>query len=553
MVRKQYLFRDEGAWALERLPLGPQGEEAWREFLNGLLKAFNEAFAGDVTLVVRALSDMEAYVKQAVAGEKSISIDPCISGDVNLGTSRIFLPGGRKDCGVGSRPGFPSIVEQLSTISRGTEFVLVEDDIFSGGTLQSIARILEAAGVKVVRSVCGIQVGDSRFTLPVEAIEQYKSEVVLDLNDPRDFLVGARGGGLVVQTADGALVRVPYVLPFVDTNARSSIPRGRVLDFSKEVWRLNVDFWRHFPWVTLGLVELFLQEALYRWGYASDQPMVEVCRSIMRLLDLREGVPPISSGDKGVIFCDLNNTLVRGANLTVPEEIFRAAVREAKQSGWIIGLCSDFPYDALKVWGERYGMDGPVIAENGGIVDGVSIVRGVNAARIRSLVSAWAARENVAVNPDIYSREFGGGTVFSGIAFGAGRALSVSIFCCVAPEQPDEALTNRLGVFLAGHVPPASIDCSPGHGFVGIHPTENFLLQKGEVLRALGWQLYREGKACWMIGDSLSDITHAPGNVSVGVVGNASPEVKRVADYVVGKPYTEGVCELLGKIAQESI
>jgi hypothetical protein len=67
-------------------------------------------------------------------------------------------------------------------------------------------------------------------------------EELSDIGDSRDFLLGTREGGLVTTLFNGKSARVPYLLPYARTVSRMSIPLCYEYSFSREVWKLNVEF-----------------------------------------------------------------------------------------------------------------------------------------------------------------------------------------------------------------------------------------------------------------------------------------------------------------------
>ncbi len=68
-----------------------------------------------------------------------------------------------------------------------------------------------------------------------------------------------------------------------------------------------------------------------------------------------------------IVLSDLDNTLVEGGIHFNPELVV-PAVTKAKQNGFVVGLSSDTPYEALEVWRDRFSMNGPIIAEKGLVV-----------------------------------------------------------------------------------------------------------------------------------------------------------------------------------------
>ena len=68
-----------------------------------------------------------------------------------------------------------------------------------------------------------------------------------------------------------------------------------------------------------------------------------------------------------VLFFDLDKTLIdKDYQLQNPDVINSMA--ELQKRGWVLGLNSDTPVSALKNWGNILGLQGPIIAEKGGVV-----------------------------------------------------------------------------------------------------------------------------------------------------------------------------------------
>ena len=67
----------------------------------------------------------------------------------------------------------------------------------------------------------------------------FKNEDIHDIVDFRDFLIGARFGGLCVTLPSGEKARVPYLAPYVNLKTRAKIDIRYHKDFSLEVLRWN--------------------------------------------------------------------------------------------------------------------------------------------------------------------------------------------------------------------------------------------------------------------------------------------------------------------------
>ncbi len=567
-MKKLYLFRDEGGWALQHLQLGEAAKGAWDRFVAELYDTYSRAFREEVALqiVSHRLEDIERGVTERVEGYPTISMDPCITGDIDIGVSRIFSPGGNVDLGIHERPGFLPLEQQIREIPVG-EYALLEDDVFSGGTIQKFINLMHSVNKRIAikKFIIGIKVGEPKLSVPVEAVHSYNAEEVIDLNDPRDFLAGSYGGGLVIRYPSAVSqnqpvdCRMPYILPFVDTAARSSVPRKRVLELSRRIWELNLDFWRGFPEIKIGDADKYFAVMAAKWGFDGEATMYSFCEHMLDLLL----IPPAASfkcSGEGVIWIDLNGTLITEDTglLTVDERELRDIVTKAKAHGWQTGLCSDSPAAPLISWGAKYGIDGPTIAENGALflssketnpVGRCLLREGVDVARIKRIVQKWAQAHSVRLLPDVVSPEFqdpqdGTSRADTGIGFGAGRIVSVSIFC-LKEGVPDGELTVQVAAHLEHVEPNISIGSSPEQGFIAVHAV-SLSSGKGRALRRLGWELYKDGKQCWMIGNSKSDLTYAPALCRVGLVqslGDVPAERIATADSC-----TQGTIELVRSI-----
>lgn len=266
----QFYMRHEGEWAVAHWIDIPGTDRdkisnAYRTFCTRLTAAFQAAFKNaeqtdetKVQIVPLHLKDQEEAFSKLTSGDLSdrrvISLDPCLTTSLNLAVSRCFQPLGiDDDCELLARPGSESLERQLSSINHQiraepdpTKIVLFDDDTFTGGTGRAVMAML--ANLDLPSHVTEfVTLCDSKGPLARPVTEERHPR--LDLIDCRDFLAGARDGGLVVKVPTGGignldekLVRVPYVLPFVRPFYRASIPVGEELTFSRKVWKLNQQF-----------------------------------------------------------------------------------------------------------------------------------------------------------------------------------------------------------------------------------------------------------------------------------------------------------------------
>lgn len=223
----------------------------WRRFQNGL----RDELGGLTDLTTVDLTDQ---APGPIDG--TISLDPLLPGEANLGVSRLFELGGYRALGHVARPGWPPLTDQVAAIRTGP-WILRDDDRWSGGTLDFIRDRLPPS-IEITGTVITLD-----GSLRADA----------DIADSRDFLLGADDGGLVVLLPDGTTGRAPYLLPYVDPSARGSVPARHALAFSARLWALNAEV---FAGSGLEVTDVPAPTAatLTRAGHRRDELLEHVCR-----------------------------------------------------------------------------------------------------------------------------------------------------------------------------------------------------------------------------------------------------------------------------------
>lgn len=266
-------IRDEGVWLTEPW-------EAWvpnsvlslalERFRCGVARAFECASERTKVQMVSVLSQQQAS-QQHVRSAPTLSLDPCIAGDWNLGVSRRFSFGITERLpGLVARPSWPAIEEQLDALPEG-DYILVDDDQATGYTTKSVLQLLPAR-CRVV-SVEHL----AKTTACLQAAGQ-RLGVISDTVDLRDFLLGSRDGGLVIELPDGSVARAPYLAPYVQLSDRASVPIECEIGLSRKLWELNREFFS-----TLGSVLMVchtskaFQRLAQAVGFSSTTPLVEIC------------------------------------------------------------------------------------------------------------------------------------------------------------------------------------------------------------------------------------------------------------------------------------
>ncbi|MFZ1820499.1 MAG: hypothetical protein WAU72_01685 [Acidimicrobiia bacterium] len=304
---------------------------AYQEFMEGLIKVYkdNSDVRNTIIEVVEA-SVVNKIRNQKIADFISTCDDECVvvtmdplcnfPDTIPFAVSRLFNSTGSVSTKLTNRPGSVPIFEQIDAIrtaSRGKKIILVEDDLFSGSTINRTMALFrgDAANggeieIDVAAVFLGIQVitdvplafGDEIHVDPVYSVyipAGCKIDDLVNVGDPRDFLVG--GDGLVTEVG-----RMPYVRPFISPNARASVPHDREIIFSLEVLRLTKRFYSVAEETTgvlwpANICEPAASNGLIHHGFVEqdrthDTSMTDVIEKIQRhpLLELNNPEPALS-------------------------------------------------------------------------------------------------------------------------------------------------------------------------------------------------------------------------------------------------------------------
>lgn len=266
-----YVLRDECGWEVEPWLARRNRDQVYRarqELLNKLALLISVAHrrSGSEVVFHFQVLDKQRKLIERQRRKRTLSLDPLIDGAVNLAVSRHFpLACPHVKPSLSHRPGSKPLDEQIAEIPPG-EYVLVDDDVATGATLKAIKAMLPE-GVRIVRD----------FILLEQDPNAPKSR--LDVLDCRDFIAGSRQGGLVVSLPDDTLARVPYALPYASPADRASIPLMEELAFSRDIWRINEEFFDSIePPIVLGEADQAFQRLMTHLGFGQSTPMSEICR-----------------------------------------------------------------------------------------------------------------------------------------------------------------------------------------------------------------------------------------------------------------------------------
>ena len=146
-------------------------------------------------------------------------------------------------------------VRRLPESYLGREVTLVDDVVFSGGTIAKIVRALNDRNISVSSVVAGVSIGEAKATLAASGIglqSAHHFENVIDEVCCRDFIVGAPHGGrtIVVKNdkstqGNTSLQYAPYLLPFGLPDKWASIPKEKCVSFSLAMLEVSMDLWQN--------------------------------------------------------------------------------------------------------------------------------------------------------------------------------------------------------------------------------------------------------------------------------------------------------------------
>lgn len=521
---------------------------------------------------------LDMSVREKIGNLPTVSLDPLMnSGVFELGVSRGFYLGGRKDFGQVSRPGTDSLSKQAQNISyllAGTAVAVAEDDIFSGGSVVASLSELRGHGVDVKKLVAGIQVGGSSILSEmgvfVDSVVAYSTSDgtdifdKVDLGDPRDYLLGA--SGLVIKLPNGNFARAPYILPFVSTTARAGIPQEMEKEFAMKVLQASLEFYISAgerigkPILLKNMDPNFVVLMSEMYGFDSNTTMESVVvwsmDNLDKIADLTESLGEFQEElahlelPKNIIFIDVNGTLIPEGSIDgsiSDEELLslKKALLLAEEKGFSVGLCSDSPLPQLQEFAAKLGISGPIIAENGNLVfnNGESLILRIpkSIEEIKIKILKLAEDHSYEQIDDSIAPEYGGDIVDQNSpywSFGANRETSVIVF------GPPEFVKD-LGVSFANNAD-YSVDVSSENNYFAIHPGSNFRDNKGMTLNTLS----AHGHNIIMIGNSVSDWVVPTSGVQCAFVADSriTEEIVEKTAYISDKPLVSGVVDIIKSI-----
>lgn len=157
-----------------------------------------------------------------------------------------------RDVGLRSRTGSDlSLSRQFdmaaSAIRADSDKVtLIDDVVFSGGTIELIDGEFRKRGISVEKVVASVAMEDAMAKLYANGISVEADRIYAGVQDEvcmRDFIIGAPEGGRNVISQESGYASAPYLLPFGKTETWASIPPIRCTEFSRVATEASLEIW----------------------------------------------------------------------------------------------------------------------------------------------------------------------------------------------------------------------------------------------------------------------------------------------------------------------
>lgn len=255
-----------------------------------------------------------------------------------------------------------------------------------------------------------------------------------------------------------------------------------------------------------------------------------------------------------LVLLDLDETIL-DTSYSITDVAIYDSIRLAQKEGWVLGLSSDRAYQGIAAWRERLGLNGPIIAERGAMVqheghilytcddegyvdsrnkiseylksEGIVVVEGDPYHILRSKQLLAAPGEVVVVINTL--REYSLGFYVRQAEEGGALSIKNDLTDNIADKARKlfPALTNPLE------------DINHDYGVI--------IVSNGEVTKRKGTQellkIMQLG-SCAIIGNAISDYVGSDLALHYAVA-DATKGFKEVADYIADAPATSGAVEVL--------
>lgn len=222
-----YVIRKDAGFATSYLKdsVGSEYEQRVDAFSTELHNVFTEVFDDNVHVIGLDVADQLKSTTDFLStnfdpSTRFLSADKYLTGEniERIQCSRVFTVNtSQKHAGY-------LRVQGDAGYDQNRPYVFIDDDIATGYTVEELKKKYLISGAVSMLNV----------------IMPYG---VKDIVDERDFLIGAKHGGLVCESSNGVM-RFPYVFPYVNLHTRAKVPMNKIKAFSATIWELNRRFYR---------------------------------------------------------------------------------------------------------------------------------------------------------------------------------------------------------------------------------------------------------------------------------------------------------------------
>lgn len=265
-----------------------------------------------------------------------------------------------------------------------------------------------------------------------------------------------------------------------------------------------------------------------------------------------------------VLFFDLDKTLIDESYQIQNPDVIKS-MEELQRRGWILGLNSDTPISALKKWSELFGLEGPIIAEKGGIImfdKHIYFDQQLQQEFEKSRENIITAAKNI---PNIFvwegdqvellkqKEKLPQAALSTAILISNLRLLGISFHIrkvdangnLINDKEKFREITNILHSSYP-NIENLEIDENPEYGIVILSSSRNSKREGVKKVMEL---------ASWinvgMVGDSITDYL-GHDIATQYAVANSSDEYKQKSNFLATQPYTNGVKEICDLIIRNS-
>ena len=261
-----YVIRNEGITPLLNYKQNVKEEilqKEHEEFLKQLIELIRAVFHNQ--LDVKTIN-MEEQLKKAYSileAKQTISLDTYYRGTYNIEISRLFDISDiqKKYISLIGRIGHDTVKNQIQKIEDGN-YILVDDDSATGKTIREVmSNLPERINIEQIFLLASME-----------------NEKIFDIVDLRDFIIGAKNGGLVVRLPNKEIARSPYMLPYVSLKTRATISASKEMETSIRLWKMNKEFYQKIGGdITLGQTDSGFKKLMNYIGFKDDTLLVDIC------------------------------------------------------------------------------------------------------------------------------------------------------------------------------------------------------------------------------------------------------------------------------------